>query len=229
MEKKRLSAEEISEIGAILGYEFRDKDLLCECFTLSSASGESNNERLEFLGDAVIELCVSDALYRTEECGEGDLTELRKQFVSNDALRSVTEQMGLQKYMLYEGRRENLGKKPVASLLEAIVAGIYLDGGIGAAMVFVSEKLFEGRKRQLRSARAAAAVNYKGILQEYLQGRGMSRAEYVTVNKSGPDHCPTFFVRATAQGAEAYGAGGSKAEAEQAAARSLYGLLGGRE
>lgn len=228
MEKKWLSPEEISEIEGILGYEFRDKGLLCRCFTLSSASGECNNERLEFLGDAVIEFCVSDALYRTEECGEGDLTELRKKFVSNDALRSVTEQMGLRKYMLYEGRRENLGKKPVASLLEAIVAGIYLDGGIGAAMDFVSERLLEGRKRLLQGAKEAAAVNYKGILQEFLQGRGMPRAEYVTVSKSGPDHCPSFLVCAKAQGAEAYGSGGSKAEAEQAAARSLYGLLGGR-
>lgn len=216
-------AKRVRQVEEIIGYSFRDKALLRRCFTLSSAS-EKNNERLEFLGDAVIEFCVSDELYRRMESDEGDMTELRKKFVSNDVLRATVERLGLEKYLLYAGRRENVGKKPIASLFEALAAGIYLDGGMPAAKAFIQEKLIRHEAEKIFGGGRKDA-NYKGMLQEYLQGAGVPRAEYTLLEKTGPDHRPLFRVKASAQGLTGTGEGGSKTEAEQAAAKEILERL----
>ncbi len=210
------------EIEKIIGYSFRDKALLKRCFTLSSASG-SNNERLEFLGDAVIELCVSEMLYLRSGEDEGDMTELRKKFVANSVLRATVERLGLERFLLFSGKRENIGKKPVASLFEAVAAGIYLDGGMSAARQFITDKLIRFEREKILGD--GGSKNYKGMLQEYLQGAGMPRAEYELLEKTGPDHRPVFRVRASAQGRSGTGEGGSKAEAEQAAAKKVLESL----
>ncbi len=218
-----LRPEQAAEIEGIIGYSFRDKALLRQCFTLSSAS-ERNNERLEFLGDAVIGFCVAEMLYLRSEEDEGDMTERRKKFVANDVLRAAVERLGLEKYLLHAGGREAVGKKPVASLFEALAAGIYLDGGMPAAKAFIADKLMKPEAKRA-SGEARSGVNHKGMLQEYLQGAGMPRAEYQLLEKSGPDHRPFFRVRASAQGRSGTGEGGSKAAAEQAAAEKLLESL----
>ena len=224
-ERRALTDAELDEIERIIGYTFSERRLLRRCFTHASASEESNNERLEFLGDAVIELCVSEELYRRLEENEGDMTERRKKLVSNGVLRSVCERLGLDRYLVFSGRQENLGKKSLASLFEALAAGIYLDGGMPAAKGFIHKKLIGAELCIGRTGSAAAGKDYKSRLQEYLQGRGLPRAEYPDPEKSGPDHRPVYRARVIAQGMEETGTGGSKAEAEQAAAKKILERL----
>ena len=214
------SPEQLHAVESILGYSFKDKKLLEQCFTLASAS-RVNNERLEFLGDSVMQFVVSDILYRRLKGDEGDMTELRKAFVSNEVLWSVVEEMDLKRYIRYSGKQQNLGKKPVASLFEAIIAGIFLDGGLRAAKKFIVEKLVKVRSEKLFKTKLAQEKNFKGVLQEYLQGKGQPRAVYQLIQKSGPDHNPTFLVSVKTQSHQATGTGNSKTAAEQAAAKKL--------
>lgn len=211
------------EIEKIIGYCFKDKQLLSQCFTLASAS-KKNNERLEWFGDAVVDFCVSEILYSKSNEDEGGMTELRKEFVKDDVLRPAVERLGLDKYLIYEGKKQNLGEKPVASLFEAVVGGIYIDGGMKAAKKFIVEKLVKPQAEKLLGNKRKQN-NYKGVLQEYLQGMGMTRAQYVLTERQGPDHCPVFTVKAEAQGRMATGKGGSKTAAEQAAAKKLLETL----
>ncbi|MBQ9081599.1 MAG: hypothetical protein IJY26_03060 [Clostridia bacterium] len=219
-----LDQAEIKQIEQIIGYSFEDKELLRQCFTLASAS-EHNNERLEFLGDSVIQLCVSEILYRRLNRDEGDMTELRKKFVANEVMRPTVEGLGLDKYLRYAGKKENLGKKPIASLFEALTAGIYLDGGMPAAKKFIVEKLVKTQAEKLLEDKKSKQSNHKGALQEYLQGMGMPLARYGAAEKKGADHNPTFYVSVSAQGHTATGEGGSKTAAEQAAAKKLLEML----
>lgn len=214
--------KEIAEIEKIIGYVFNDKTLLKRCFTLASAS-EDNNERLEFLGDAVIELCISEILYRRLDEDEGDMTEIRKRFVSNDSLRPTAERLGLDKYLIYAGKRDNIGKKPIASLMEALAAGVYLDGGAEAAKKFVTGTLLNGDENKLFSRRQRT-TNPKNALQEYLATERKTPV-YSEAKKTGPDHRPSFAVTVTAKGVSATGEGGSKTAAEQSAAKKLLELL----
>lgn len=212
MEEHRLDGDAVAEIERILGYSFADKSLLIRCFTLSSASAENNNERLEFLGDALIEAFVSEFLYRETDDSEGEMTARRQEIVSNGELKKVTERLGLEQYLLFAGTACNVGKKPIGSLFEALTAGIYLDGGYPASRDFVTRNLLlekdEGRE------------NYKGALQEYLQKAKQPLARYVC-KKTGEDHHPTFTVTVRSALGEARGRGTSVKAAEQAAAKAL--------
>lgn len=213
MEPRGLNGDEVAEIENILGYSFADKSLLERCFTLSSASAESNNERLEFLGDALIEAFVSGFLYRETSDSEGEMTRRRQEIVSNGELKKTTERLGLQRYLLYVGTECNVGIKPIGSLFEAVTAGIYLDGGFAAAKKFVTENLLIGREN--------GDENYKGALQEYLQKEKLPLAKYVLGKKSGEDHCPTFTVTVRSVAGSATANGASVKAAEQAAAKAL--------
>ncbi|MBQ5930135.1 MAG: ribonuclease III, partial [Clostridia bacterium] len=121
------------EIERVLGYTFRDKSLLKEAFTHSTYAnihGGKDNERLEYLGDAVLQLVVTEWQYKDDErANEGELTRERQQLVCGDALDDAVENLNLQKYLLIEGGKANIGKKTVSSIFEAVAAAIYLDGG----------------------------------------------------------------------------------------------------
>ena len=151
-----------------IGYVFKDKELLTLAFTHSTYSnvhGGENNERLEYLGDAVLQLVVSELLYACEENGrkftEGEMTESRQRLVNQKALSAVVEKMGLKEYLLFEGGASNVGEKTTSSLFETVAAAIYLDGGFEAAKKFVSRHLQLSREE-----------NYIGKLQIWLQKRG---------------------------------------------------------
>lgn len=208
-----LDDDRVGEIEKIIGYSFADKSLLRRCFTLSSASAERNNERLEFLGDALIEAFVSGFLYLETNDSEGAMTKRRQEIVSNGELKKATERLGLHRYLLYSGTTCNVGVKPIASLFEAVTAGIYLDGGYIPAKRFVSENLLFGRDSE--------EVNYKGALQERLQKSGFPLAKYILSEKSGADHHPTFTVTVRSVLGEAVARGASIKAAEQAAAKLL--------
>lgn len=208
------------EIENKIGYAFRDKALLKEAFTHSTyanAHGGKDNERLEYLGDAVLQLVVTEWQYlRRKRAEEGDLTRERQKLVCEDALLEAVEELALQKYLLVFGGKANVGKKTVSSLFETVTAAVYLDGGYEAAKNFI---LAHGNLTE-----NGVPINYKGALQEALQRRREKPPVYET-EKSGKDNAPVFRATVKAAGKSAQGEGGSKKEAEQEAAKSLLDKL----
>ncbi len=210
----------ISTIEEKIGYVFKDKTLLKEAFTHSSyanAYGGRDNERMEYLGDAVLQLAVTEWQYaRHEKAEEGVLTRERQRLVCEEALLEAVKALQLESYLLYFGGRANIGKKTVSSLFETVVAAIYLDGGYAPAKEFIVN---HGRLEE-----EAYPTNNKGALQEYLQKRGKEPPTY-EVKKTGKDNAPIFQAVATAEGVSAIGDGRSKKEAEQEAALLLLEKL----
>lgn len=195
-----------------LGYVFQNKSLLKQCFTHKSFadnSHEPHNERLEFLGDAVLQFAVSESLYLKEDTDEGRMTEMRKRYVSREALNKATAKAGILKFLRYAGGEDTIGGKTPSNLFEAVVAGIYLDGGMNAARAFLKRYLEEDE-----------FCNYKSLLQEYVQERTKNKPEYSTRQTDEGYGCT---VRAL--GKEAEGFGKSKKLAEVSAAEQLLKLF----
>lgn len=208
------------EIEKVIGYTFRDKSLLKEAFTHSTyvnAHGGKDNERLEYLGDAVLQLVVTEWQYKEDEtANEGELTRERQKLVCGDALDDAVENLNLQKYLLIEGGKSNVGKKTVSSIFEAVAAAIYLDGGYDDAKRFILRyAVFKKSNR---------CQNPKGELQEWLQARDKPLPVY-TCQKEGKDNAPIFRCQVTADGKIAYGEGTNKKQAEQTAAEKLLNQL----
>jgi len=208
---------DLSEAEKIMGYIFSDKALLRACFTHSSYlnehSGERGNERLEFLGDAVLELICSERLFFSGG-DEGEMTERRRRLVSDETLRGVVINLGLDKFLMYSGGRSNLGKKAVPSLLEAVIGGIYLDGGYGAAKEFVLKHIADGEQ-----------INYVGRAQEYFQSMGKRLPEYSVVSTEGKDNDMTFTVVVKTDMGDFSGVGKSKKSARMSAAKKLCRII----
>ena len=209
-----------AEIENKIGYTFRDKALLKEAFTHSTyanAFGCKDNERMEYLGDAVLQLVVTEWQYQHDQkADEGTMTRGRQKLVCEDALLDAVQDLGLEKYLLVSGSRANVGKKTVSSLFETVIAAIYLDGGYASAKKFVFKFGLDHMQPQ--------GQNAKGALQEYLQDRGKTPPTYTT-EKTGKDNAPTFRANVSALGKSATGEGKSKKQAEQAAAAALLRLL----
>ncbi len=207
------------EIENKIGYSFHNRELLREAFTHSTyanAYGGRDNERMEYLGDTVLQLVVTEWQYfRDEKASEGRMTAERQKLVCKSALDSAAEALELDKYLLKEGGKQNVGSKTVSSIFEAVVAAIYLDGGYRAAKKFV---LKHG------NLRAVEEGNPKGDLKEFLEKRGENAPVYQTV-KTGSDHAPLYHCTAYALGESAMGEGKTKKQAEAtAAARLLWEL-----
>ncbi|MBQ7923933.1 MAG: ribonuclease III [Clostridia bacterium] len=209
-----------SEIEEKIGYRFRDKDLLKEAFTHATYAhlhGGKDNERVEFLGDTVLQFAITDYLYKKyPEKTEGELTRLRAKLVCEESLLGAVENYGLGKYLRVEGSKANVGKKTYSSLFETVTGAIYLDGGYEQAKEFI-----------FRSGLVESAPkdkDAKSLLQEYLQGLHKEPPKYASV-KEGKDNAPTFRCQASALGKTATGAGKSKKSAEQEAAKRLLTLL----
>ena len=195
-----------------IGYTFKDKALLKQCFTHKSFADNFNtahNERLEFLGDAVLQLAVSEALFLREDVSEGSMTETRQRYVSREALTKACQKAGILRFLRYAGGSDTIGGKTPSNLFEAVIAGIYLDGGMNAARAFLKRFLEESE-----------FSNYKSLLQEYVQERSKRPPEYKTTECEGGYKCQ---VRAL--GKEAEGFGLNKKTAEVAAAEKLLKLF----
>ena len=200
----------IEQAEKALNYEFKDKNLLKRALTLASAS-EENNQLLEFFGDAILEFIVSEKIF-----SEGALTERRKTLVSDSALAPVSERLGLDK-LLIRGKNDIFNKKAVPSAYEAVVAAIYLDGGMDEVKKFVLNTLdFEN---------VAAVNNYKGQLQELLQGRGERLPEYISEDTGTPQK-HRFSVKVTVGGKTFTGEAESIKTAEQLAAKNALEYYG---
>ncbi len=204
------SARTRREAEDAIGYTFSDVELLKACFTHKSYSNvhakESHNERLEFLGDAVLGLCVSEQLFKSISDEEGELTSRRKNYVSRTALEKACKAAGLMRFLRYSGGENNVGGKTPSNLFEAVIAGIYLDGGLTQAKAFIDRFLTETRLE-----------NYKSLLQEWVQGRHGSSPTYQNEEAKGG-----FLCTVTALGRSGKGKGESKQAAEQVAAKQLY-------
>ncbi len=211
------AAGELEEAERILGYTFKNRELLKACFTHRSYSNLfecKDNERLEFLGDAVLELAVTEQLFRTREGeGEGALTELRQRLVSQSALERASERLGLMRYLRHSGGESNLGGKTSSNLFEAVVGGIYLDGGMEEVRPFL-----------LRNLSLIAPANYKTLLQEFVQERTKSRPVYETHAEGEGYVCTVSALERRAEGR-----GESKKAAETSAAEQLYQILIARD
>jgi ribonuclease III len=186
--------------------------------------GLPTNERLEFLGDSVLGVIVTDALYRTHpDLPEGQLAKLRASVVNTRALAGVARSLELGRWLRLGKGEEVTGGRDKASILadtmEALIGAVYLDRGLEAAAVMV-RRLFD--PLMLAATEEGAALDWKTSLQELTAARGLGVPEYL-VGESGPDHQKAFTAAAVVQGAiHGEGAGRSKKEAEQQAAEAAW-------
>ena len=227
-----------------LGYRFARRALLERALTHSSAVPElragggaagspeaqvEDNERLEFLGDAVLDLLASEYLLeRFPDWSEGQLSRSRARVVNSQALEAAARRIGIGEYLrLGTGEEKTGGREKhaiLADALEAVVAAVYLDGGLPAARELLRHVLFEpalgGAGEELSQS------DRKSALQEFLQRRGQPPAEYRLAAESGPDHQKLFVVEVWSRGEYlSSGEGSTKKEAEQKAARDALDRL----
>jgi len=202
-----------------LGYRFEDQALLKLALTHPSCLEKKDNQRLEFLGDAVLEYCISDLLYgKYGKDSEGELTARRAALVCEETLCTLAEQLSLGGYLRMGHGEEQTGgrEKPaiLADAMEAVLAAVCLDGGIAAARELIGRLFEDDRVLAARKGR-----DLKGELQAYTQAQGLGLPEYAPVAEDGPPHDRRFTVEVLIAGrAAARGEGGSKKAAEQAAA-----------
>lgn len=222
----QLPRQLMNPLEARIGYKFRNSLLLAEALTHPSLSLERrdypfDNQRLEFLGDAVIQLVITEHLYRLfPESKEGHLTKLRTRLVSRQALKLHAQALDLGSYlMMGRGEEANGGRQrdsTLADAFESLVGAIYLDGGFEAARRFLLVEVEEVFARLLA---APEECNPKGRLQEMLQSLSPIAPSYELLEESGPEHAKIFVSRVVWQGRElGRGRGANKKEAEVAAA-----------
>lgn len=215
-----------------IGYTFRDRTLLENALTHSSYANEHrdkgmpSNERLEFLGDSILGLVVADHLYRNRpDLPEGDLTRIRAALVCESSLVEVAKSLDLGSYLKL-GRGEESGggrKRPSiqADAVEAMLAAVYLDGGIGQARKLIHNLILNQEREKIANGR-----DFKTALQELVQRESGQVLSYRLVGESGPDHAKCFSMEVLLNGQPiGAGEGRSKKEAEQAAAKAAVGKL----
>ncbi|GMO61474.1 MAG: ribonuclease III [Treponemataceae bacterium] len=211
-----------------LSIRFRNLILLDTAFRHSSC-GKDNNERLEFLGDTVLDLAAAAYLYSTmPDAEEGALSKIKSQVVSEQALSKIALSIGIDECMVLGKGEESSGgrakKALLADALEAVIGAYYLDCGFDSAYKFVISLI--GDELQNIREDKHSYKDYKTLLQEYCQKKYHQCPVYELTKKSGPEHDKTFWVRVLVAGAEkALGSGKNKKEAEQNAARSGYEQL----
>ncbi|HID94504.1 MAG TPA: ribonuclease III [Candidatus Latescibacteria bacterium] len=226
---------ELKELQRIIGYEFRDVRLLVRALkhrsyvhSLSQAESESN-ERLEFLGDAVLNLVVSEHLYRRfGDKREGELSQIKSILVSRAVIGNRATRMGLERFLFLSNPQLLSNVKARISIIgdafEALIGAIYLDGGLKAARQFLMDQLL---KEDLSLILNHDHLNFKGILLEFCQADGRNTPVYVVRHEAGPDHWKVFTVEVKVQGENlGLGKGKSKKEAEQSAAKEALKRLG---
>ena len=227
--------DEFETLQTAIAYRFRDRGLLEHAMTHTSRANEDvsggvvDNESLEFLGDAVLGFVVADLLFREfPDCDEGEKSKMKAMLVSTATLARVAERLGLGDHLLLGRGEEKTGGRRKQALLadgcEALIAAMYLDGGIEQARAFIVREL-GGFIEDLRRD-GVSAQDYKSTLQELVQGRNRPLPEYRVIGAAGPDHQKLFDVEVLVAGESlARATGPSKKEAEQEAARLALSRL----
>jgi ribonuclease-3 len=217
----------IAELERRVGHDFHDRDLLERALTHSSvgdgAKSVRHNERLEFLGDRVLNLCAAERLMALDaEAREGEMSRLLANLVNYHACARAAQRCGLPDAMRFSASATKIGARKSDAVLgdacEALIAALYIDGGLDCARTFFLtfwaeefERLHEPRSKDPKTQ-----------LQEWAQGRGLPLPAYEVVDRDGPDHAPCFTVRVTIEGfAPEKAQGRSRQDAEKAAAQIM--------
>ena len=216
---------DIAECESVIGYSFKDKMLLRRCFTHASyayENGGEDNELLEFFGDAIIEFVVTEHLYKNACGDEGVLTKKRANVVSKEPLLKAVDKLGLEKFVLLGkglAKSNNQDSKFYSSVYEALVAGIYLDGGLLNAKKFIKNTIIADFEELRKKKTDKVKSDSKNRFQEYVQKNKLGSICYELLWKKGPEHMPEFRVVATLNGTRiAEASAGSKKQAEAIAA-----------
>ncbi|MCH8118339.1 MAG: ribonuclease III [Planctomycetes bacterium] len=225
-----MDKETLRQIEQIIGYEFSDKHLLAKAFTHSSAVDNRllSNERLEFLGDAVLAVVICQTLFeRFSGYLEGDLTKIKSMLVSRGTCAKVSRHLGLQNFLIVgKGMVSSraLSGSLAAGVLETIIAAVYIDGGFDAASGFIL-RTFGSLIAQADAGQAQG--NYKSLLQQHAQEQSNVTPVYALLDEKGPDHNKAFELGVVIDDRHFPGAWGTnKKEAEQKAAFNALVELG---
>ena len=227
-----IKMEKIEKLEEKIGYTFKDKTLIKQALTHSSYANEKKhpeqcNERLEFLGDSVLSIVVSDYLYKNLNVAEGELTKMRASLVCEKSLHVFAQRIGLGDFLMLGKGEENTGGRERSSILadafEAVIAAVYLDGGMQAA----AEHILHFMPEDISKVRNHTFDDYKTVLQEVVQKNPEEKVEYVLIGEEGPDHNKRFVVEVCLNSnVIGKGKGRSKKEAEQLAAKEALVLMG---
>ena len=224
-----LSPSQADTLIVRLGYAPRDRDLFVVALTHRSAEG-ANNERLEFLGDSVLNLLLSERLYREfPNASEGDLSRLRARLVSEEPLAEIAQSMQLGELLLLGSGELKTGgfrrQSILADAFEALCGALYLDGGLDSVRARIGP-MFEARIAALPEP--STLKDAKTRLQEFLQANGRALPQYTVKRTSGEPHAQTFLVSCVVAHAslETEGEGPSRRRAEQIAAQAALRALG---
>jgi ribonuclease III len=228
-----MDSADLSNLSRTLGYTFKNINRLQEALRHSSFVNEQaetnlrDNERLEFLGDAVLNLVVGDLLLRRfPDRKEGPLSRMRADLVNESQLAAVARTIDLGAHILLgKGETQTDGRKKnsiLSDTMEAVIAAIYLDGGFGAAFDFI-ENHFSEPIKQTRIQ--VSRPDHKSRIQELAQSSGQVIPEYRVVGESGPDHDKVFHIRLTINNISVEGSGKSKKLAEQEAAKKALEII----
>jgi len=228
--------DEFDALQQAIGYRFRDRGLLEHAMTHTSRANEDvsggvhDNESMEFLGDAVVGFVIADVLFREfPDFDEGEKSKTKAALVSTTTLARQAERLNLGEHLLLGRGEEKTGGRRKQALLadgyEALIAAIYLDGGIEHVRAFIVRE-FAPLLSEVQQHGIAGSQDYKSALQELLQARDLPLPEYRLVGTMGPDHRKLFQVEVVVNGeALAESTGPSKKEAEQDAARAALDKL----
>jgi len=229
--------DNVAEFEQRIGYPFQERELLRRALTHKSYSHEAkegdvrHNETFEFLGDSVLGFVVGDLLFRQfPKLDEGALSKMKAFLVSAPSLAAKARHYGMGEVILLGVGEEKTGGRRkdslLANLFEAVIAGIYLDGGIDAARQLI-ERSFQQDIAAI-DQQDLLFQDYKTALQELAQGKGLPLPDYSVVGEVGPDHDKTFIVEVKIGKLVARGEGSSKKEAQQQAARQALSEFGER-
>jgi len=217
-----------------LQYRIRSKRIFLQAvlhrsyLQFAEVSEIHSNERLEFLGDSILNMVVAERLFRLyPESEEGDLTIMRARLVNRKALVHYAKEIHLRDFLLLSNSAAQTVEKGAETILadayEAVIGAVYLDGGLEEAKRFVERQL---KKMLAEGSLQEANENYKSALLEYAQANGLPLPHYTITKEEGPDHDRTFTVEVSAgEGKTGVGVGKNKKEAEQAAAHNVLSLL----
>ena len=233
--KKEDRHADLKDLQRVIGYTFHHPSLLTTALVHKSYThkdGQSttpSNERMEFLGDSVLNIIVTEHLYHTfPQKQEGDLTQMKSRIVSKNVISEKARQIGLGQHLLLGPGEEQSGGRSRTSLLadgfEALLGAMYLDGGKKVVQAFVLKYLLHDLNSIIT---AEEHTNYKSLLLEYYQGMGSGQPVYKVIQETGPDHKKEFTVVVEIDGAiQGKGEGRSKREAEQKAAKKALEKIG---
>lgn len=225
---------DFNECEKSIGYSFKNKLLLTEAFTHTSYAYENkvrSNERLEYLGDSILEFVISEYLFLNyTNLSEGEMTKVRANVVCEDSLFEIAKRHNFSDF-LYLGKSEKTGdtknkKAILADSVEAVIAAIYLDSNIEEVKKFIINNL----ENAIRIASKNVGIkDYKTVLQEKLQVKGNVNIRYKIINEYGPDHNKTFVAQVECDGKNlGQGEGKSKKNAEMIAAKQALDVLFGK-